>query len=185
MSNSDSSIPPVSFLSNLRRVYPQFDQRQPSTDFHVQQDAEECYTQLLRSLSDQLPPLSGDESKNFISQLFNGTLLQKLKNTEDETQKEEVKTESFSKLACHIDNETRFLMNGLKRGLEEIIEKNSPITGQLTQYKQTSRIKDLPYYLTVQFVRFYWKKNVKVGKEMQGVKVKPISSFITEPFYQT
>jgi ubiquitin carboxyl-terminal hydrolase 14 len=49
--------------------------------------------------------------------------------------------------------------------MEEKIEKNSPSLNRTAIYTKTSRISHLPKYLTVGFVRFFWKQE-------QGVKAK-------------
>lgn len=48
MKDSYSSIDPISFLVTLRRKFPQFAERDRS--FFKQQDAEECWTQLVQTL---------------------------------------------------------------------------------------------------------------------------------------
>ena len=48
--------------------------------------------------------------------------------------------------------------------MDEKIEKNSPTLGRMATYTKTSRISRLPSYLTVQFIRHYWKpeRNIAV-----------------------
>ena len=52
----------------------------------------------------------------------------------------------------------RQFKNSINKGLEGTLEKQSPIDGINHIYSKTSRIKALPKYLTVQLVRFFWKK---------------------------
>jgi ubiquitin carboxyl-terminal hydrolase 14 len=64
-------------------------------------------------------------------------------------------------LSCHIDNNNNpinHLAEGLKISLEGDIEKRSPLLGRDCVYFKQSKINKLPSYLTVHFVRFYWKK---------------------------
>ena len=75
-------------------------------------------------------------------------------------------------MACHIDNNNNpvnHMAEGLKISLEGDIEKRSDILGRNCIYQKTSKINKLPSYLTVHFVRFYWKKEsassgTKAGK---------------------
>lgn len=53
MERSSEAVTPLVFLMNLREKYPQFAQ-QSNTGAYMQQDAEECWTQLLYSLRERL-----------------------------------------------------------------------------------------------------------------------------------
>ncbi len=57
---------------------------------------------------------------------------------------------------------------GLKISLEEELMKNSEIMGKDCIYKKIAKINRLPSYLTVQFVRFYWKKASAVAGTKEG-----------------
>lgn len=48
---------PLAFLTVLRRAYPQFAQQDHG--HYMQQDAEECWTQMMTALSQKLPRLPG------------------------------------------------------------------------------------------------------------------------------
>jgi len=49
---------PMQFLLRMRDLYPQFAQQQPpNSGMYMQQDAEECWTQLLYSLKEALQVL--------------------------------------------------------------------------------------------------------------------------------
>jgi ubiquitin carboxyl-terminal hydrolase 14 len=50
------------------------------------------------------------------------------------------------------------LHEGLKHGLKGELEKTSPALGRTALYVKESLIDSLPRYLTVQFVRFFWKR---------------------------
>ena len=55
MQRSAEPVVPMGLLLRLRRVYPQFAQQQPpNSGIYMQQDAEECWTQLLYSLRETL-----------------------------------------------------------------------------------------------------------------------------------
>ncbi|KAL9273801.1 Ubiquitin carboxyl-terminal hydrolase 6-like protein, partial [Drosera capensis] len=61
-------------------------------------------------------------------------------------------------LKCHISHEVNHLNEGLKQGLKAELEKNSPALGRSAIYLKESHISGLPRYLTIQFVRFFWKR---------------------------
>ncbi len=42
-----ASFPPYVFVQALRKAYPVFDERDQKTGQHKQQDADECYTNIL------------------------------------------------------------------------------------------------------------------------------------------
>lgn len=82
-----------------------------------------------------------------------------------------VKKEKALKLVCNITIETNHLSEGIKIGLEGVIEKNSDVLGRNAQWKKTLRINRLPKYLCVQFMRFYWKLTPE-SRDHTGVKCK-------------
>ena len=49
---------PYQFLVQLRQNYPQFAEQSPQTGAFKQQDAEECWTQLLYTLNERLKVLA-------------------------------------------------------------------------------------------------------------------------------
>ena len=55
MEKSAEPVTPMSFLLRLRSLYPQFAQQNPpDSGDYMQQDAEECWTQLLYTLKETL-----------------------------------------------------------------------------------------------------------------------------------
>ena len=75
------------------------------------------------------------------------------------------------KLSCHIDNTTNpitQLSEGIKASLYEEFEKQSPMLERNCLYSKESKINKLPSYLTVHFVRFYWKKESVVSGTKAG-----------------
>ena len=54
MERSAQPVMPMGFLMHLRRKFPQFAQTAPQTGLYMQQDAEECWTQLLYTLRESL-----------------------------------------------------------------------------------------------------------------------------------
>ncbi|XP_073052789.1 ubiquitin carboxyl-terminal hydrolase 6 [Primulina eburnea] len=147
-------VAPMRFLTELRKKYPQFAQVQ--NGLYMQQDAEECWTQLLYSLSLSLKSTSSSEGADAVKRLFGIDLVSRVHCAE--SGEESAESESVYSLKCHISHEVNHLHEGLKHGLKSELEKASPSLGRSAVYTKDSRINDLPRYLTVQFVRFFWKR---------------------------
>jgi len=149
----------------------------------MQQDAEECWTQIMISLSQKLPKIGSKENPTLtnsaITQLFSGEMTSTLKNTESEDEPVTTKVDRFEKLSCHIGNSTIFLIEGIKESLEENLTKNSATLGREAIYKKSSKISTLPFYLTIQFVRFFWKQ----GAQLKAKIVKPVDFPFTLDLY--
>jgi ubiquitin carboxyl-terminal hydrolase 14 len=103
--------------------------------------------------------------------LFEGRLVSRMTCFEAPDEAASVSTATFTKLGCHIDQTTAFLIEGLRKGLVGELDKTSPSLGRQARYRVQSEIAQLPPYLTVQFVRFFWrediKKKVKIVKPVQ------------------
>ncbi|KAG6395744.1 hypothetical protein SASPL_141868 [Salvia splendens] len=147
-------VAPVRFLTALRSKYPQF--AQLHNGVYMQQDAEECWTQLLFTLSSALRSSGSGEDADALKKFFGIDLVSRIHCPE--SGEESMETESVYSLKCHISQEVNHLHEGLKRGLKSELEKSSPSLGRSAVYTKDSRINDLPRYLTVQFVRFFWKR---------------------------
>jgi ubiquitin carboxyl-terminal hydrolase 14 len=53
--------------------------------------------------------------------------------------------------------------------MTESIEKNSPGLNRIARYTKQSLIAKLPKYLTVSFVRFFWKQEERVKAKIMRV----------------
>lgn len=179
LSESSQPVMPIGFVTLFRNLFPQFNERKEGK--YMQQDAEECWTQLLTSLSRKLntPPSTSSEStpqsaslgsRSTISKLFVGETIETWKNTECEEEPEVVKKDTFMKLVCHISNTTSHLTDGLKQGLIETISKQSEVLGRESVYQKTTKLSHLPPYLTVQFMRFFWKSD----KQLKAKILRPV-----------
>ncbi|XP_067677847.1 ubiquitin carboxyl-terminal hydrolase 14-like [Haliotis asinina] len=178
MEMSSSAIPPIIFLQVLHMVFPRFAEKSEHGGYQ-QQDANECWTEIVRSLQQKLPSIqSGGESsaaasggKGFIDQYLGGEFEVVMKCTEAPEEEEKKSTESFLQLSCFIEKEVKYMATGLRSRLEETITKNSPTLGRDALYTKSSKIKRLPAYLAVQFVRFYFKEkeaiNAKILKDVK------------------
>jgi ubiquitin carboxyl-terminal hydrolase 14 len=171
---SDEGFPPFMFLQVLHSVFPQFAEKGEGGVFQ-QQDANECWTQIVRLLQQQLPGAPGKsyagETTSFIDQYFGIQQKSTLKCVESEDEVETSSTERLFQISCFISQEVKFLHTGLKNRLTENITKASPTLNRDAIYKKTSTITRLPAYLTIQFVRFFYKEKERVNaKILKDVK---------------
>ncbi|KAK2983833.1 hypothetical protein RJ640_008509 [Escallonia rubra] len=147
-------VAPMQFWTVLRKKYPQFGQL--NNGLFMQQDAEECWTQILYTLSQALSLPSSSENLDTVKGLFGIELVSRVHCAESGEESSE--TESVYSLKCHISQEVNHLHEGLRHGLKSELEKASPSLGRSAIYLKDSRINGLPRYLTIQFVRFFWKR---------------------------
>ncbi|KIV85135.1 hypothetical protein PV11_00869 [Exophiala sideris] len=165
MSETQEGYNPTFFLQTLRHVYPQFAQMAKSGHGYAQQDAEEVWSQILHQIRQKLKVKGGNDERDiaFIDRYMAGKFHTSLAPPAEVTESEPVleSDETFLKLDCHIGNTTQHLRDGILAGLSEEIEKNSPTLNRDAIYTKTSRVSRLPKYLTVHFVRFFWKKDVQ------------------------
>lgn len=156
------SVTPMLLLEILRRVYPQFSEMDSQDGNYKQQDAEELFTQLFHTLKVVL----GEKATTSFQIEFQVTIKDTM-NESDVTQKDE----SDLKLQCHITGATNFMKSGIEESLKETIEKKSRITGIDSIHSVEKKITKLPEYLTVQYVRFFWKKSTgKKSKILRKVQ---------------
>jgi ubiquitin carboxyl-terminal hydrolase 14 len=179
MSETQNGMPPFTFLNALRMAFPQFAERSKKGEGYAQQDAEEAWSQIVSQLRQKLKwgaPTEGETAgaSSFVDKYMSGAFSSTLE-CDDPAAREggEQPThanEPFLKLNCHIDGQTAHLRDGLVNGLSEKIEKRSEVLGRDVTYTKTSKISRLPKYLTVHFVRFFWKRDVqKKAKIMRKV----------------
>jgi ubiquitin carboxyl-terminal hydrolase 14 len=179
MAGTQEGMSPFTFLNALRMTFPQFAERSKKGEGYAQQDAEEAWSQIVQQLKQKLKwqdPTEGESANaaSFVDKYMAGEFSSTLE-CDDPAAREggEQPTsakEPFLKLNCHIDNQTAHLRDGLVNGLSEKIEKKSEVLGRDVMYTKTSKISRLPKYLTVHFVRFFWKRDVqKKAKIMRKV----------------
>ncbi|RWA14148.1 hypothetical protein EKO27_g953 [Xylaria grammica] len=177
MSETQDTYVPHAFLTSLRNLYPQFSERSRTGAGYAQQDAEEAWSQILSQVRQKLrvkdtTDATSDES--FIEKYMSGEFTSEL--VCDEAAAREggeqpiASKDAFLKLNCHIDATTNHLRDGIVNGLKEQLEKRSEVLGRDAVYTKTSQISRLPKYLTVHFVRFFWKRETqKKAKIMRKV----------------
>ena len=185
MAETQEGFPPLTFLFALRTAFPQFAQKSKTGQGYAQQDAEEAWTQIIsqlrRKLKHNKAEIRGTEASSkaeaevsFIDQYLAGRFETSLECDEPEAKEageQPVLSEDvFLKLDCHINKDINHLRDGIQAGLEEKVEKRSPTLDRDALYTKTSRIARLPKYLTVHFVRFFWKRQAqKKAKIMRKV----------------
>jgi ubiquitin carboxyl-terminal hydrolase 14 len=174
MSETQEGFPPLMFLNALRNAFPQFAQKAQNGQGYAQQDAEEAWSQILTQLRQRLKVKDGDNEVSFVDKYMAGrfdSILECDEPAAKEAGEEPVKTSDvFLKLDCHIDKDINHLRDGIVAGLKEKIEKRSPTLDRDAIYTKESRIARLPKYLTVHFVRFFWKReSQKKAKIMRKV----------------
>ncbi|KAK8073920.1 hypothetical protein PG994_004819 [Apiospora phragmitis] len=176
MSQTQESYTPLAFLNALRSAFPQFAEQSRTGHGYAQQDAEEAWSQIVSQLRQKLKLKDAPEALEvpFVDNYMAGEFTSVLECDEPaarEGGEEAVASkEPFLKLNCHIDGSTNHLTDGIKNALVEKIEKNSSTLGREAVYTRTSKISRAPKYLTVHFVRFFWKRETqKKAKIMRKV----------------
>ncbi|KAH7418097.1 hypothetical protein BKA64DRAFT_700635 [Cadophora sp. MPI-SDFR-AT-0126] len=177
MGQTQEGFPPLAFLNALRTAFPQFAQKSKTGHGYAQQDAEEAWSQIVQQLRQKLR-IKGkgdnDEDTTFVDKYMAGRFSSVTECDEQAAKdlgEEPVKGEDvFLKLDCHISGTTNHLRDGILAGLEEKIEKRSDVLDRDAIYTKKSKIARLPKYLTVHFVRFFWKREAqKKAKIMRKV----------------
>ncbi|RFU79171.1 hypothetical protein TARUN_3058 [Trichoderma arundinaceum] len=167
MGATQESLPPMSFLSALRVVFPQFAEKSKSGPGYAQQDAEEAWSQIVQQLGQKVTIKTSPDVPgiSFVEKYMAGQFSSVLECDEEEARNggEQAITsrDAFYKLDCHIDAQTNHLRDGILAALSEKLEKRSEVLGRDATYTKKSQISRAPKYLTVHFVRFFWKKETK------------------------
>ena len=167
---SDSIVPKqlVQIVKMINPMFAETDRGAPR-----QQDADECFQLLLNNIKDSLKNDSNEEkfSSNLIDELFGVEAEINYENVEERSDKK-VKKEVLNKLICYIDNQTTELIQGLKLSQKENVELFSDVLGRNSIFQKTQFINRLPPYLSVQFMRFFWKKgNIETGAKEGKAKI--------------
>ncbi|XP_030068773.1 ubiquitin carboxyl-terminal hydrolase 14 isoform X1 [Microcaecilia unicolor] len=187
MDKTSSSIPPIILLQFLHMAFPQFAEKGEQGQY-LQQDANECWVQMMRVLQQKLEAFEGDsdmeidtaesaaaasssKKKSFIDQFFSVEFETTMKCTEAEEEDATKGKENQLQLSCFINQEVKYLFTGLKLRLQEEITKLSPTLERNALYIKSSKISRLPAYLTIQMVRFFYKEKESVNaKVLKDVK---------------
>jgi ubiquitin carboxyl-terminal hydrolase 14 len=177
-SSSPEPVIPFVMFHVLHSAFPQFATRDERGTYQ-QQDANECYTELLRLITTEAPlsavgPASSDGRLN-LSKFFEGQFEVTLKNLEAEQEPLQTSKEKFTQLSCFLSQEVKYVQLGIRSKLTEEIEKNSESLGRNARYEKKSLIDRLPAYLSIQMVRFYYKEKEKINAKILKEVKFPIS----------
>ncbi|KAI8978991.1 hypothetical protein BDB01DRAFT_837127 [Pilobolus umbonatus] len=168
LSKASDGFPPLIFWQMLRQAFPQFAQVGQG-GIPMQQDAEECWSEMISVLKAKLP--KDEDNKNFIEKYMTAELQNETVCEEAPEEEKTVTTESVNKLSCHISININYMINGILESLNEELEKTSPTLNRTAKYQRKSRVSRLPYYLPIQFIRFFWKPQERVrAKILRKVK---------------
>jgi ubiquitin carboxyl-terminal hydrolase 14 len=194
MSETQEGFPPLMFLNALRTAFPQFAQKSKTGHGYAQQDAEEAWSEIVSQLRQKLKIVDPNDSTktrlSFVDRYLAGSFSSVLSPPPEAADKEEsVQTsETFLKLDCHIDQSINHLRDGILAGLSSQIEKHSDTLGRDATYTKTSKISRAPKYLTVHFVRFFWKrgtqKKTKIMKKVTFPAELDLVEFCTDELKQ-
>lgn len=199
MSETQEGFPPLVFLNALRGAFPQFAQKSKTGHGYAQQDAEEAWSQIVSQLRQKLkikdsaakeadPSTQQASDVSFIDKYLAGRF-ETIMECDEPAAKEGgeepiVGQDVFLKLDCHINKDTNHLRDGILAGLEEKVEKKSSVLERDAVYTKKSRIARLPKYLTVHFVRFFWKreaqKKAKIMRKVTFPQELDVVEFCTE-----
>ena len=135
-----------SLVEVIRKSNPDFERRDQNNNF-VQQDASECWNYLMKCINQYVG--------NKISDLFHIQFETKTKPLGSD-ESPVIGTEDDDRLRCFIDQDTKQIEQGIK--LDSEVEKTSSDTKEPTTYTIQKLIKRLPKYLTIQMMRFCFKK---------------------------
>uniref|UniRef100_A0A8C2LHY5 Ubiquitin carboxyl-terminal hydrolase n=1 Tax=Cricetulus griseus TaxID=10029 RepID=A0A8C2LHY5_CRIGR len=198
MDKTSSSIPPIILLQFLHMAFPQFAEKGEQGQY-LQQDANECWVQMMRVLQQKLEAIEDDSAtetdssasavtpskkKSLIDQFFGVEFETTMKCTESEEEEVTKGKENQLQLSCFINQEVKYLFTGLKLRLQEEITKQSPTLQRNALYIKSSKISRLPAYLTIQMVRFFYKEKESVNAKVlkNDKKSSPPKEVKYEPF---
>ncbi|CAH8651265.1 unnamed protein product [Schistosoma margrebowiei] len=214
LSKTEKPVTPLLFLTCLHSVCPQFASRASSSDASKstpgalsmithgfeQQDASECWTELIRALQSSkidsqiyastanLPQSFCTTSQwNPVERFLTGQLSCKLTCTESD-EPETDSLETFTQLSCFMHQDVKYLLTGIRNGLSGNLTKHSSLLDRNAVYKRLSLISRLPAYLCIHFVRFFYKEdkqiNAKILKDVKFPLTLDMHEFCTPELQQ-
>jgi len=161
---------PTLMVSLFRKIYPRFAE-QSNEGGYVQQDANECWTELMELLRGSvLTPGEGRRTSPF-ARYLTGQMSSVMTCTEAGGEAPVTSSKDFHQLSCHINSDVKYLHTGLTQHLNETITKNSELLARDAVFSRESRITRLPAYLTINMIRFSYKRkeavNAKILKDVK------------------
>lgn len=184
MNSQEAAFDPFLFLAMLTIHHPPFSERDNNGRL-LQHDAEECWTTILNSIKAKDVSKSGASGEHFQG-LLEGQIETVETCRELPNELPIVKHEQFMKLDCHISIKTNHLREGILDSLTSSFEKREDkLDGKEVEYTSVSRISQLPKYLVVHLIRFYWRRDVNKKTKIMRKVTFPIdeldvSEFLTD-----
>lgn len=99
--DQSAAVMPIVLLEMLHLMFPQFSEKAENGLF-AQQDANECWSELVKVLQQKLKIKSGDSSIDLISKYFGGQFVSKLSCKDNDQEETTTSSESFLQLSCFI-----------------------------------------------------------------------------------
>ncbi|CAF0811795.1 unnamed protein product [Rotaria sordida] len=186
---------PLTLLATIHREFPRFAEKDDHGHM-MQQDANEFWVQLMQILQMNIPgkklndettttttASSTNNEKSLVDQYFGISARSTMKCNEAPEESTTVSEERFLQLSCFINQDVKYLLTGLKNRLEEQITKHSTTLNRDAVFTKTTHLSRLPAYLTIQFVRFFYKEkekiNAKILKDVQYSMVLDVFDICT------
>ncbi|KAK9466242.1 hypothetical protein V1512DRAFT_226651 [Lipomyces arxii] len=185
INSQTTTFNPNKFLMFFRIAFPQFAQR--GEEGYKQQDAEEAFSQILNAVDISMKSVN-PSVPSFVQKYMTGTYTTTMTCAESDIEPVVHSTDNFLKLDCHITGQTNFLHQGLLASLSETIEKHSDVLGRNAQFTLKKQISRLPKYLTVHFMRFYWRRDTNMKAKILRKVAFPFELDVTdmcEPEYKS
>lgn len=151
------------FVMLLRALNPQFAQQ--THGHYSQQDANECWGAVMTAVKQGL----GGSMGPFVDRYFGIEKVDTMTCAEAPEEAPTVSTSHLLQLSCHIEKDTGFVTAGLQKSLVAELEKTSPTLGRNALYQTKSELSRLPTYLTINFVRFYFKQDAQENCKIRKV----------------
>lgn len=168
-----TAFTPFIFVNTLRTAFPLFAETDEK-GIGKQQDAEECLTSILESISPNLVV----DGQRLIDNLFTFQYHTRLVCAENASEEPTMGIDFSKKLMCIIDNQgnpVNLITEGIEAGLGGQLDKFSESLGRNAVYNKTMKINHLPNYAIVQLVRFIWK-GASSAAGTKAVKAKVLRS---------
>lgn len=186
--NSGKTAVPLVLVNLFRTTFPRFAE-QGEQGMFMQQDASECWTELMRLLMQEVPAKESDKTaanfrSSLLDQYFTGEFSCEWKCVESEEEEVTKTKDNFQQLLCHISQDVKYLHTGLVARMQEQITKKSATLDRDAVYTKKSKISRLPAYLSVEMVRFFYKEkeavNAKILKDVKFPMVLDVFELCTE-----
>ncbi|KAG2501327.1 hypothetical protein HYH03_001119 [Edaphochlamys debaryana] len=153
LESGGAPFPPYAFLMALRAKFPQFAQQGAGGVF-AQQDAEECWTNVMYALKEKVKDSDGVA---YVDKLFG--LRTRLALKCEETAEEFGEDGLSYTLKVNIDEKTAHVSEGVANGLREERERTSASLGRTALFKGATVLTALPPYITLQMMRFFFRRD--------------------------